>query len=144
MFGDVHVRVLTGIFALSAAAAVSFLPWRGLDKYHHYLGMRGDSRQVVSSETMTHGLVLIRGKEFPDYASPVTYSSLDFTGDAPVVARDRDPRTTAALLHAFADRRVWIVEGPTVTKAGYRVVAGPLAARDLLRTLNGSDRPQER
>ena len=37
-------------------------------------------------------------------------------------------RLAAEVLSAYADRKVWIIEGPTVTHGGYRVVAGPLTA----------------
>jgi hypothetical protein len=35
------------------------------------------------------------------------------------------------VLRAYPDRRVWILEGPSITGAGYRLAAGPLAASEL-------------
>jgi len=71
-------------------------------------------------------LVLIRGESFPDYASTAIYNPLDVKSDEPIYAWDKDAQTTGALLAAYPNRRVWVVQGPTLTGEGYQVVAGPL------------------
>jgi hypothetical protein len=76
--------------------------------------------------------VLIRGERFPDYASAAVYNPLDLRGNAPVYAWDRNPDVRAKTLKVYADRAVWIIEGPSITGAGFKVVAGPLTARELL------------
>ena len=60
-------------------------------------------------------------------AGAAIYNPLDVRADAPVYAHDRDDATRAELLRAYADRPVWILDGPSRTHAGYRIVAGPLA-----------------
>jgi len=45
-----------------------------------------------------------------------------------VYVRDRSPEVRAQALQAYADRPVWIVEGPSITGGGYEVIAGPLPA----------------
>ena len=71
-------------------------------------------------------LVLIRGPRGPDYASAAVENPVDLTSHAAIYVRDLNPETRAAVLRAFPNRAVWIVEGPTVTKSRYRVVEGPI------------------
>lgn len=124
-------RVATAVAVLGIAAVVAFFPWRSVDKYHHYRGMEPGIRELVRSEVLGRGLVLVQGRRHPDFASAAIYNPLDLTADAPVFAWDRSPDVRRALLAAFPDRSVWIVEGPTVSGGGYRFVAGPLAAQDV-------------
>lgn len=121
---------LAAAAALCAMAAVTFAPWRCLDKYRHYLDMRPDIRELAASEALRGGLVLIRGVEFPDYASAAIYNPLDLGAEAPIFARDRGAEVTARLLRAFPDRALWIVDGPTRTGRGYVVVESPDPAAD--------------
>ena len=67
----------------------------------------------------------------PDYQSAWVYNPLDPQADAPIYAWDKNPLVRAQVLQAYPDRPVWIVNGPTVTRAGYQVLAGPLSAGEL-------------
>jgi hypothetical protein len=116
---------------LCASSLVTFFPWRAVDKYHHYLGMRPDVRELDGLRGFGESLVLIRGDAHPDYASAATYNPLDLGAAAPVYAWDRSEEIRRRLLEAYADRPVWLVDGPTRTHGAYRVAAGPLSARDL-------------
>jgi hypothetical protein len=113
-----------GVAAL-AVATVLFVPWRATDKYRNYLNMRPDVREMnfagAPGDTRP-ALVLVRGRRHPDYASASYYNRLDFQGPV-VFAWDRDPATRAAVLAAYPGRRVYIVEGPTVTGGGYRILS---------------------
>jgi hypothetical protein len=113
-------------------ALVSFIPWRAIDKYHHFRNMRPDIRYLAKEHDFGKSLVLIRGEGHPDYESAAAYNPVDLHADAPIYAWDRDPQTRTQLLDAYQDRPVWIVEGPSVTQAGYRVIEGPLLTNDLL------------
>lgn len=126
-----RMRVLAAMAVLCLAASVTFVPWRMLDKYHHYLGMRPDIRYLAAQHDFGRSLVLIRGKKFPDFASAGVYNPLDLQSDGPLYAWDRSPETQSRLLRVYADRPVWIVNGPSVTGSGYQVVAGPLPASRL-------------
>jgi len=126
---DASVRVAVGVMALSAVALLVFVPWRALDKYHGYLEMYPDVRELSSQAGFGRSLVLVRGKEFPDYASAAIYNPLDLTAAAPVYAHARDTATNAAVLAAYGDRPIWILDGPSRTHGRYRVVAGPLSPK---------------
>lgn len=136
--GDVSARVisqnrmLTGVVALTVATVATFLPWRSLDKYHHYLNMRPVPKAIAQSKSFNRSLILIRGAEYPDYASAAVSNPLDLRADAPVFARDASPEVRRALLQVYGDRPIWIVDGPTLAGGSYRMVAGPLTASQVL------------
>ncbi|HEX6135383.1 MAG TPA: hypothetical protein VFZ24_15540 [Longimicrobiales bacterium] len=130
-----HDRLLAGMLALSLSALICFFPWRALDKYYHYRNMRPDVRQLAAAHDFGRSIVLVRGARRVEYASAAIYNPLDLQADAPVYIWDRDPRITRDALLAYEDRPVWILDGPTATGGGFRVVAGPLRARDLIEEL---------
>jgi len=125
-------RVMAGVLSLSMLALVNFFPWRAIDKYHHYLGMRPDIRYLEKKHHFGKSLVLIRGRAHPDYASAWTYNPLDPQADVPVYAWDQNPEIRIQVLNAYPNRPVWIVDGPSITHRGFEVVAGPLSVRDLM------------
>jgi hypothetical protein len=130
--------VLVGVLALGVMSLINYLPWRAIDKYHHYLRMRPDIPRLAQTYGFGKSLVLVRGDSHPDYASAWIYNPLDLHADVPLYAWDRDEDTRTRLLKAFPDRRVWIVEGPSITQGSFRVVAGPLSANELLTMGNVS------
>ena len=132
---DAPTRVMGGALALMLVTLVCFFPWRAMDKYYHYRNMRPDVRELAEERGFGRSVVLVRGKRHPDYASAGFYNPLDMKSGAPVYVWDRDPAITRQALEAYRDRSVWILDGPTRTGRGFRVVAGPVPAQDLL---NGS------
>jgi 4-amino-4-deoxy-L-arabinose transferase-like glycosyltransferase len=124
-------RVWVAVCAMSLMALTTFIPWRAVDKYHGFRGMRADIRTLLPSSGAEEVLVLVRGAP-ADYASAFALNPVDLRSPAPIYAWDRDMETRNAVLRAYVDRTVWFVDGPTVTGAGYRVVAGPVIAKDLL------------
>lgn len=125
-------RALMAVAALCALSVIAYFPWRAVDKYHHYEGMRPDIRELAKQYHFGRSLVLVRGNRHPDYASAAIYNPLDLHADAPIYAWDRSPEVRAQVVEAYRDRPVWMVDGPTVTQDGFRVVAGPLAAAQVL------------
>jgi len=123
-------RAALGTLLLCFSALVTFVPWRAMDKYYHYRGMRPDIRTLAQRHDFGSSLILIRGNRHPDYHSAATYNPLDLRARQPIYAWDRDSTTRAAVLQAYPDRPVWLVDGPSVTGEGYRVVAGPLPAQE--------------
>ena len=123
-------RVMAAVLSLSMLALINFFPWRAIDKYYHYLGMRPDIRYLDQKHDFGKSIVLIRGNSHPDYQSAWVYNPSDPYADAPIYAWDQNPQVRAQVLRAYPDRPIWIVNGPTITRGGFQVLAGPLSARD--------------
>lgn len=126
--GRHDARAAAAVAALSLLALATYFPWRSLDKYHHYLEMRPGVRELAREHGFGRSLVLVRGARFPDYASAAIYNPLDLNANVPVYVWDRNAEVRAKVVSLYADRPVWIVEGPTRARAGFRLVAGPLNA----------------
>src|SRR6185503_19959397 len=126
-------RVWLAAAALTAMTLVTYLPWRAADKYHNYRGMRADLRAIADSRAF--GADLVRGQRFPDYASAFERNPVDLNARTAIYAWDRDAETRAAVLREYRDRRVWVVDGPSITGRGFEVSSGPVAALDLLREI---------
>jgi len=119
-------RATAAVLCMCAGALFIYVPWRAADKYHYYLNMRPGIRAMAAEGMFGKSLVLIRGRRHPDYASAAIYNSLDMRSDDTVYAWDKSPEARQQARLAFPDRQVWIVDGPSITRAGYRVAAGPL------------------
>ena len=117
--------MLVAAGALIVASMVVFMPWRAMDKYYHYRGMRPDVRRMLATGRFGDGVVLVRGRRHPDYASAAVYNPIDLTARVPLLAWDRGAEVRAKLGKAYPDRAFWVVEGPTVTGDGYRVAPVP-------------------
>jgi 4-amino-4-deoxy-L-arabinose transferase-like glycosyltransferase len=132
---DVRSRVAARTIALLLIPAVLlvYVPWRSVGKYRHYRGMRSDVRQLARQHGFGRSLVLVRGERHPDYASAAIYNPLDLRADAPIYAWDASAEIRADLLSAYADRTVWILDGPTVSGDGFRIAAGPLTPDEARR-----------
>jgi hypothetical protein len=127
-----NVQAMMAVLLLSAFALATYFPWRTIDKYYHFWGMRPDIPTLAQEHSFGKSLVLIRGKDtHPDFASAAIYNPLDWNADAPVYAWDSSPSVEADLLRAFPDRPVWIVDAPSLTLRGYQVVEGPYKPGDL-------------
>ncbi len=107
------------VMALSLAAVVTFLPWRAVDKYHLYRGMRPDVRALADDPQLDGALVLVKGRRHPDFASAAVYNPLELDGPGPIFAWYRDEETRQRVEAAFPGRRVVILEGPSLTGSGY-------------------------
>jgi len=118
-------RVGFAALGLALAALIVFVPWRARDKYHHYRGMRPDVRALAAEHGFGRSLVLVRGRQHPDFAGAAAYNRVGLTGDGPVYAWERDQETRRRLLAAFPDRPVWLLEGLSQAGGGYRLV-GPI------------------
>jgi 4-amino-4-deoxy-L-arabinose transferase-like glycosyltransferase len=127
--GTAGPQVLTAIALLSGLALFNYFPWRAIDKYHHFWGMRPDMRALDKTFGFGRGLVLVEANvSHPDFASAAVYNPLYWNADAPIYAWDRSPAVRARLLAAFPDRAVWIVVAPASADEPYQVLAGPLPA----------------
>jgi hypothetical protein len=125
-------RVIVAVLSLCVFTLLNYIPWRSIDKYHHYLGMRPGILSLAKEHNLKNSLVLIRGDWQPDYMSAWIYNPLDFHSDMPIFAWDKNREVRIKLLKAYNDRPVWIVNGPTITNDGFKVIAGPLSATELI------------
>ena len=120
--------VIFAVLLLCAATLINYFPWRAIDKYKNYLGLRPDIRYLAKTYNFGKSLVLVEGTLRPDYASAAVYNPLDLHADAPVYAWDQNSEVRSELLKAYVDRPVWVVAGPSVTGAGFKVLEGPIPA----------------
>jgi 4-amino-4-deoxy-L-arabinose transferase-like glycosyltransferase len=123
---QLNPRLVSAVAMLCILSLLNYFPWRALDKYYHYLGMEPGIAKLAQEHHFGKSLVLIRGEEHPDYQSAWIYNPLNFEGDAPLYAHDKSPEIRSQLLKAYRGRPVWIVDGPTRTGSGYKIVQGPL------------------
>ncbi len=134
-----RARVALGLAALSASALLTFMPWRAADKYWHFRRMEPGVARLATTHGMSGGIVLVRGPRHPDYHGAAIFNPLDLRADRAVFAWDRSRAVRDAVIRAYPDRPVWIVDGPTVTRRGYEVRAGPLPPGSLAPALAPSD-----
>jgi len=120
-------RVWAFVALASLLGVVNLLPWRSLDKYHNYRGVRADIRWLEGKHHFGHSLVLVRGPEWPDYASAFPFNPATFNREAPgpIYARELGPTSTERLRNYYEDRPVWVLAGPTETGNGFQVVERP-------------------
>ena len=111
----IPATVLVGVMVLNTGALANFLPWRAIDKYHHYRDMRPDIRLLLSEKATGADLLLIRGEDHPDLNSAIVYTSIDPYGGGPVIALDKNADVRRQLLDAYPDRSVWLIDGPSRT-----------------------------
>ena len=132
--------VMAGVLALSLVALVNFFPWRAVDKYHNYRGIRPDIVRLAEDNEFGRSLVLIRGERHSDYGSAAIHNPLDLQANVPIYAWDRSPEVREQVLEAYADRPVWVIDGATITSGAFEIVAGPITAQEAL-SLEPSPRP---
>ena len=129
---DLNPRVVLAVVVLCVMSMVAYIPWRSTDKYFAYLGMQPGIQNLAQQNNFGKSLVLIRGSEHPDYQSAWIYNPLNFEGDEPIYAHDKNPETRARLLRDYSDRPVWIVDGPSIANGEYRITQGPLDSSIML------------
>jgi len=132
-------RATVAVLALSASALATWVPWRSVEKYHGFRYMSSDMRRFVASHDLGASLVLVRGRRHPDYHQAALENPLDLGNRARTVfAWDRTAEIRQAAVAAFPGRPVYLVDGPTITGGGYRIVAGPLPPGSTLPSLPSS------
>lgn len=129
--GSHHGTVLLAVIMLCALSVINFLPWRAIDKYHHYRGMRPDIRVLSQERKFGKGLVFIKGNRYTDYASAAIYNPIDLDTDTTIYAWARTEQIYTKVVATYPDRPVWVVDGPSLTGNTYKVVAAPVAAFQL-------------
>ena len=118
-------RVHLAVVVLCGLTLINYLPWRAIDKYFHYLGMRPDIGLLSEEYDFRESLVFVRGGRFPDYMAAALYNPIDLSSASTLYVWDRGPALRARLIEAYPKRQVWVVNGPTVTGRGFQVVQRP-------------------
>lgn len=120
-------RVVAALGLLIALTILLYFPWRAVDKYRGYLGMRSSIAQLAEQYQFGKSLVIVRGDEHPDYQAAWATNPLSAAEDAPLYARFLSVESVERLRMAFPDRPIWIVDGPSTTRDTYRVRGGPFS-----------------
>jgi hypothetical protein len=120
-------RVWVFVLLASVIGTINLLPWRALDKYYNYRGMRSDVRALLRENDFGKSLVLVRGKPWPDYAATTPFNPATFDREypGPIFVHDVDPASTNRVQKYFSDRPIWILAGPSQTGDKYRIVEQP-------------------
>ena len=132
-------RATLGIAALVVCAMVAFVPWRARDKYWHFRRMEPGIADLARAHDMEGDIVLVRGLRHPDYHAAAIFNPLDLRSKQTLFAWDRSRAVRQRVVTEYPDREVWIVDGPTVTRGGYEVRAGPLPPGSVAAELPPSD-----
>jgi 4-amino-4-deoxy-L-arabinose transferase-like glycosyltransferase len=122
-------RVWAFVLLASALGTLNVVPWRALDKYHHYRGVRPELRALAEEKQFGRSLVIVCGKLWPDMGPVAWLGSLRFEreSEGTIYALDLGPASRERLRSIFADRPVWVVGGGGVNEEAARILAGPIA-----------------
>jgi len=124
-------RVLFVVGALSMAAAVNYIPWRAVNKYHRYRNMRPGIRELARQHRFGRSVVLVRGHEYPDFGSAILNNPLDLRSSGPLYAHSESRDIDCRLATQYPDYSFCVVRGPSLTGRGFTLVAGPVPAADV-------------
>jgi hypothetical protein len=122
------LRIAAFVFAASFAALINFVPWRSLDKYHHYRDITRNIARLAESRGFGHSLVFIQEKDVSDYPSAFIWNPPTLQSTGTVYARDPGIEKRAVVARHFPDREIWIVSGPDKPGGSFTIVAGPIPA----------------
>lgn len=125
-------RLWIALGLASLLGVANLLPWRSLDKYYRYRGMRSDVRTLQTQLHFGQSVVFIRGSDWPDYASVAALNPpvLDPAEPETIYAQDLGVESDNRIRSYYPHRPAWIIAGPSVTGGGFQVLEGPLPPRD--------------
>jgi hypothetical protein len=115
--------VAAAVVLLASQTILVFVPWRSTDKYHRYFNTGPLVREAIESGSWPPGVYLIEGANQPDYAAAMIYGSPALGTGEHVFAYDSLANSAARLREAYPDRRLFRVQGPSITGDVYRVRA---------------------
>jgi len=85
-------------------AVVNYFPWRAIDKYTIFWGMRPDIRELARNACSGPSLVLVRGQSHPDYTSAQSTNPPDFRSAQPLYAWGQVAQVREQLIEAYPNR----------------------------------------
>ncbi len=124
---DDPTRAHAALALLAVISLSTWMPWRALDKYWGYRGVRGTARDVVVAAGLERELVLVQGERHPDFAALAWLNPPRWGANAPIFAWARDGETSAELLNEFSEREVRIVRRRRAESSEFELT-GPLTA----------------
>ncbi len=92
------------ILLLCATSLISFLPWRGVTKYHGYDRYTGDIRRQAAKEGWGHALIIVSTQG--NIGAAFYLNDPFLSSGRPVFVQDLGPDGNAATIAAFPDREV--------------------------------------
>jgi hypothetical protein len=119
-------RVWAFVALASLLGVINVLPWRSLDKYHNYRGVRADVRKLDDQYNFGRSLVLVRASAW-EYASAFALNprTFDQSVSGPIYALDLGPESNQRLQRYYSDRPVWVIAKPKSKDAEFEVVTRP-------------------
>lgn len=101
---DGRERIALLGFLLTAAALLSFLPWRATGRYWGARGAHSVYREFVAARPAENAVFFVAGNK-PDYANAFALNSPDLTG--PIFLRDQGDALNAQVIAHFPSRRAY-------------------------------------
>lgn len=123
-------RVGAFIAAASLAAAINFIPWRCLEKYHHYRGISADIGRLARNYGFDNALVFVRDQNNYNYASAFIFNPPTLDSPGTIYALDAGPAHRRIVEQRFPNRPIWFIGPSPADDSRLQVLAGPLLPRD--------------
>ena len=80
---------------------------------------------MAQKNNFGNDIILVKGTLYPDYESAWIYNPLEFDENKPIFAYDKNPEIRNKLIQAFPNRKMWVIEGPSLTGGQFLVVEKP-------------------
>jgi hypothetical protein len=126
----VALLALAGVFGASQV-----IPWRAANKYHEYRGMLTDIRDL-RQKLGSSDLVVIRSTRqavashsVADYGAAIIWNEVPLEQGA-IYARAVTDDDLRRLQQLYGNRRLWLIDAPSVTKGRYAVAISPQSPGD--------------
>jgi hypothetical protein len=101
----VRAEAFVGVAVLASLA--TWTPWRALDKYHEYRGIRPSQVGAPELRELRDALVLVAGRRHPDFAQAALLNRFEDRAATATFAWMRDVGTVDALLAAYPSRMLY-------------------------------------
>ena len=103
---DSRETVAALVVLLTAAALLSFLPWRATGRYWGGRGAYSGYREFAATGLADDALVFVNARK-PEFPNAFALNSPDLTG--PIFMRDMGPTTNAAIMARYPGRHVYVI-----------------------------------
>jgi hypothetical protein len=111
-------------------AVINFIPWRSLDKYYHYRGMRSDIAELAEKCGFNDSLVFVQELDKSDYPSAFIFNPVDLNSGQTIYVRDLGPEVRNQVIENFPNRSIWTVRGSEELGGNFSIVDNPRSPQD--------------